>query len=154
TDEDTTSFSPDPLTNRFDMGADPLAWAKERADLSDSLLKNIRKWGEKNAQPRHYLLRAYQMVMMEKTRNMLYVSRVPGGEYFNRNRLGDPDAKPPIVLVDPKQQRDAIKMLSNTIFSDSYFTSDPELLNQLVPTREWGLNGLGGVSMRVDYPIH
>ena len=85
---------------------------------------------------------------------MLYVSRVPTGEYFNRNRIGDADAKPPIELLDPKQQRQAIKMLSQTIFSDSYFSSDPDLLNQLVPSRDWGLGGLGMVSTRIDYPVH
>ncbi|HXE56204.1 MAG TPA: zinc-dependent metalloprotease, partial [Tepidisphaeraceae bacterium] len=90
----------------------------------------------------------------EKARNTLYVSRVPGGEYFNRNRMGDPNAQAPLVLVDPKQQREAIKMLSQTIFSDKYFTNDPELLNELVPTRDWGLDGLGDVSARVDFPVH
>ena len=35
-------------------------------------------------------------------------------------------------------------MLSDTIFSDSYFTSDPDLLNELVPSRDWGMEGLGG----------
>ena len=154
TDEDTTTYSPDPLVNRFDMSADPMVWAKERMELCDALLKDIHKWGERKQQPRHYLLSSYGMVMSEKARNMLYVSRVPGGEYFSRSRIGDTDAKAPIVLVDPKQQRAAIKMLSDTIFSDAYFTSDPELLNELVPSREWGLGGLGGVSMRVDYPIH
>ena len=154
TDEDTTSMSPDPLTNRFDMSADPLVWAKERMDLCDGLLKDIRKWGERKQQPRHYLLSSYGMVMSEKARNMLYVSRVPGGEYFNRSRIGDQNAQPPIVLVDPKEQRAAIKMLSDTIFSDAYFTHDPELLNELVPSRDWGLDGLDAVSMRVDYPIH
>lgn len=154
TDEDCTALSPDPLTNRFDMGSDPMAWAKTRAELCDVLLKDIRKWGERKEQPRHYLRQSYGMVISEKVRNMLYVSRVPGGQYFNRNRLGDPDAKPPIVLVDPKQQRDAIKMLSQTIFSDHYFTSDPDLLNELVPTRDWGLDGLYEVSARVDFPVH
>jgi hypothetical protein len=154
TDEDTTMLSPDPLTNRFDMGSDSLAWAKARLELCDAILKDIHKWGEKKAQPRHYLLESYAMVMGEKARNMLYVSRVPGGEYFNRNRIGDPDAKPPIVLVDPKQQRAAIKLLGETIFSDSYFTSDPELLNELVPSRDWGLDGLGDVFVRVDFPVH
>jgi hypothetical protein len=154
TDEDTTMLSPDPLSNRYDMGADPLAWAKARIDLCDAILKDIHKWGERKEQPRHYLLYSYAMVMSEKARNMLYVSRVPGGEYFNRNRVGDPNAVSPIVLVDPKQQRAAIKMLGETIFSDSYFTTDPKLLNELVPSRDWGLDGLGDVFVRVDYPIH
>jgi hypothetical protein len=154
TDEDTTMLSPDPLSNRFDMSSDSLVWAKERMDLCDSILKDIHKWGEKKQQPRHYLLASYGMVMGEKARNMLYVSRVPGGEYFNRNRLGDPDAAPPIVLVDPKEQRAAIKLMGQTIFSDSYFTTDPELLNALVPSRDWGMDGLGDVFVRVDYPVH
>ena len=154
TDEDTTMLSPDPLSNRFDMSSDPLAWANERMELCDTVLKDVHKWGEKQQQPRHYLLASYGMVMGEKARNMLYVSRVPGGEYFNRNRIGDPDAKPPIVLVDPKQQREAIKLMGQTIFSDSYFTADPDLLNELVPSRDWGMDGLGDVFVRVDYPVH
>ena len=154
TDEDTTMLSPDPLSNRFDMSSEPLAWAKTRIDLCEGILKDVHKWGERKEQPRHYLLQTYGMVMSEKARNMLYVSRVPGGEYFNRNRIGDPDATAPIVLVDPKQQREAIKMLGATIFSDSYFTTDPELLNELVPSRDWGLDGLGDVFVRVDYPVH
>jgi hypothetical protein len=63
TDEDTTSLSPDPLTNRFDMSGDPLAWAKQRMELCNNLLKDISKWGERKQQPRHYLLSAYGMVM-------------------------------------------------------------------------------------------
>jgi hypothetical protein len=154
TDEDTTILSPDPLSNRFDMSSEPLAWAKARMDLCDAILKDVHKWGERKEQPRHYLLESYGMVMSEKARNMLYVSRVPGGEYFNRNRIGDPDAEAPIVLVAPKQQREAIKMLGQTIFSDSYFTTDPQLLNELVPSRDWGLDGLGDVFVRVDFPVH
>jgi hypothetical protein len=154
TDEDTTMLSPDPLSNRFDMSSDPLGWAKARIDLCDGILKDVHKWGERKEQPRHYLLESYGMVISEKARNMLYVSRVPGGEYFNRNRIGDPNAVAPIVLVDPKQQREAVRMLGETIFSDTYFTTDPELLNELVPSRDWGLDGLGDVFVRVDYPIH
>jgi hypothetical protein len=45
-------------------------------------------------------------------------------------------------------------MLSETIFNDKYFPSDPDLLNQLVPSRDWGLGGLDMVSLRVDYPVH
>ena len=47
---------------------------------------------------------------------------MPGGQNFNRNRSGDPEAKPAFVLLDPKQQRDAMTMLGETLFNDNFFS--------------------------------
>src|SRR6185369_5776999 len=103
TDEDTMGLtSVDPFSNRYDMGDDPVVWAKLRAELSDTLLKDIKKWAQKNDEPNYYLRAAYGRVMSEKTSNMIYVSRLVGGQIYNRNRPGDPDAKPALVLLDPK----------------------------------------------------
>jgi hypothetical protein len=81
-----------------------------------------------------------------------YVSRIPGGQNFNRNRAGDPDAKPALVLLDPKQQRDAMSMLGETLFADSFFSVEGDLLNELGPSRWW--DWASTPSTRIDYPIH
>ena len=153
TDEDTRSLmSPDPLSNRFDMGADPVAWANVRTALVDALMKDIKKWAVKSGDPNHYLLQTYLTLLFEKGTNMLYVSRVPSGQYYNRNRPGDPDARPALVLVEPKQQRAALKMLAETVFRDDFFAADPELLNDLGPSRWWDWASVP--ASRVDFPVH
>lgn len=153
TDEDTMGLaSPDPLVNRFDHSADPIAWAQSRIVLSDSLMKDIKKWSVKENDPNHFLRATYLTVISEKAQNLLYVSRMVGGQYHHRNRPGDPDARPALVLVDPKQQRAAIKMLGETAFRDDFYNLDPELLNDLAPPR-W-MDWASRTDSRLDFPVH
>ena len=153
TDEDTIGMSScDPLVNRFDMSDDSVAWAKARVALCDQLMKDVRSWAVKKDEPEYYLRNVFGTLMWERCSNMMYVSRVVGGQYFNRNRAGDPEAKPSLVLLDPKQQREALTMLGETLFKDDFFAVDSDLLNDLVANRwdDWASNAPG----RVDYPVH
>jgi hypothetical protein len=153
TDEDTMGLSsPDPQTNRWDMSADPLAWAKSRIELCDQLLKNIADWAVAKDEPNYYLRQAFSTVMFEKMRNFGYVARLVGGQEFNRNRASDPDAKPAFVLVDPQTQREALSLLGSTIFADDFFRTEASLLNQLGPSRWWDWSSTP--SARLDYPVH
>lgn len=153
TDEDTTGFtSPDPYSNRFDMSDDPIAWAKMRIALCDPLLLDLKKWAVKKDDPNHYLRQSFSTLMGERSRNLLWVTRLVGGQSFNRNRAGDPEAKPALVLLSPKKQREALAMLSETVFRDDFVKVDSELLNELPPSRWW--DWTGQPTSRVDYPIH
>jgi hypothetical protein len=153
TDEDTMGLaSPDPSSNRFDMSNDPVAWAKMRIALCDPLLKDLKKWAVKKDEPNHYMRQAFGTLMSERTRNMTFVTRLVGGQSFNRNRSGDPDAKPPLMLLDPTRQRAALAMLADTVFRDDFVKVDPELLNELPPSRWW--DWTGSPVARVDFPIH
>ncbi|MFH1746474.1 MAG: zinc-dependent metalloprotease [Planctomycetota bacterium] len=153
TDQDTMwVYSPDPLVNRYDLSDDPIAYAQARITLTDKLLANILEWALQEGEPRYYLTRAFDVIWHERIRNLDYVARVVGGQYFNRDHQGDPDAQPPFVLVAPEKQRAALKYLGQTIFSDEFFQLDPEVLNMLAPSRwsHWGAD----TAMRLDYPIH
>jgi hypothetical protein len=83
---------------------------------------------------------------------MQFASRNIGGLSTSRSHKGDKDAKPPISLVDVKQQREAITLLEENVFNDKPFQFPPQLYNYLATTRwsHWGMNG----SNRKDYPIH
>ncbi|MEP0841291.1 MAG: zinc-dependent metalloprotease, partial [Phycisphaerae bacterium] len=153
TDEDTMGLtSPDPDSNRYDVGDDPLAWARLRAELCDDLLKDIKKWAIKGDEPNQYLRTTFEIVMREKAYNLFYAARMVTGQHFNRNRAGDPDAKPVFQLLDPARQREVVKTLAATVFNDDYFKIDAGLLNDLGPSRwsDWASPML----LRVDYPIH
>lgn len=153
TDEDTMwVMSPDPLTNRYDMGDEPVKYAEARIALADGLLTNILEWAMQPGEPRYYLTRAFNTLWSERTRNLQYVARMVSGQYFNRDHHDDPDARPAFVLVEPERQRAALKYLSETVFNDEFFKVDPALLNLLAPTR-WGHWG-SDAPARLDFPVH
>lgn len=153
TDEDTMgTFSPDPASNRFDMSAEPLAWAQSRIALSDALLPDLLEWAVKDGESRYHARRAFQTLWFEKARNFEFIARLVGGQYFYRDHKGDPDARPAFVLVDAEAQRAALKMLGETVFNDAFFKIDPTLLNELAPSR-WSHFG-SSAGTRLDFPVH
>jgi hypothetical protein len=156
TDEDTTGLgSPDPLSNRYDLGPDALAWSKLRIELADLMLKELPRSAVKENEPGYYLLRAYNQSLREKYTSLQYVARNIGGMYFTRNRWSDPDAKPTLTLVDPKIQRNSLDLLTDTVFKDDFLLPSVDLVNYLSPTRwpDWDLSSSMAAS-RVDYPVH
>lgn len=153
TDEDVMGLSsPDPKANRWDMSSDPLTWAQNQALLADEMLESFTTWAVKPDEPSYFLRSAFMSLMSQKSRNLGYVARLVGGQEFNRNRAGDPNAKPPLTLIPAEQQRKALDMLSTTVFNDDYFKVSPELLNKLVPSRNYD-DRFGQPAARVDFPI-
>ncbi len=153
TDEDTMSFmSPDPLTNRWDHSATPIAWAKSRVALGDKLLSDIKDWAIKEGESYDKLTRAYVMLNWERASYFRYVARLVSGQYFNRNVKGDPNGAAPLTLVDPDEQRAAVATLASTLFNDKFYNTDSELLNYLPAERWWDWTGMA--SPRIDFPIH
>ncbi|MFO0838771.1 MAG: zinc-dependent metalloprotease [Phycisphaerae bacterium] len=153
TDEDTMgAYSPDPSVNRFDFSDSPLSWAKSRVDLTDKLLGNVCDWAIKSGESREYITRAFNILMGQRARNFSYVGRLIGGQYYNRDHKGDPDARPTFVIVDADTQRGALKMLLDTLFNDEFFKTDADVLNNLAVSRWWDWDTTP--PMRLDYPVH
>jgi len=152
TDEDTMYTSPDPRTNRFDMGADPVDWARTRIELVNERISKILEWGVKDAESWYHLRPAFTALMVEKATVLDYVGRYIGGQYFSRAHRGDPNAPPPFRLVEPQRQRAALAFIEENLFSDQFFSVPPEVLNHLAPSRWWH-EGMR-ISFNMDYPIH
>ncbi len=153
TDEDTMGLSsPDPLTARWDMSDNPIEWTRSRIELSDALLKEADKWARDKNDPQHYLREYVGTLLFEKTRGMMEVSRMVSGQYYNRSRAGDPDAPAPLVLIDPKLQREALKLMGETLFDDNFLRLPPEMLNSLTPSRWW--DWTNEAAPRIDFPVH
>lgn len=153
TDEDASYFgATDPVTNTYDMGANPIDWAHQRAKLCDELIQNLVDWSVREGESRYYARRAFEAIFIEKARNFSYVGRLLGGQYFHRDHKGDPNMRPAFMLVEPEIQRTALKTLAQTVFNDAYFQTQADLLNQLAPSR-WSHFGTQP-SQRTDFPIH
>ncbi len=150
TDEDSTFLSPDPTVNRFDMGGDPIEWAEARMAVVDQRMNHILDWAVKDGESWYHLRSAYQTLMFEKLQLLDYVGRYIGGQYFDRAHRGQQD-KPPFVLVEPARQRRALAFIADNLFQDDFFSTSPELLNHLAPSR-WSHTG-SSVSYALDYPI-
>jgi len=152
TDEDTRGIDPDPLSNRFDLGKDPLEYAKQQAklvsDLWPGLVDRVVKEGEGYQQAR----RTFGVLMSKYGMAMFFSARNIGGIEVSRSHKGDKNAKAPFVVVDAKQQRDTLDLLSERVFSDKPFQFPPSLYNYLAATRwsHWGSR----LPTRTDYAIH
>ena len=154
TDEDTMSFlSPDPLSNRFDMGRDVQEYARRQITLTDSLLEDITSWAVKDGQSYTRLRRAFTRILGERARVTDFVARFVGGQIMNRDQRGDPDARPPVKVVDGKEQRAALQFVCDNVFSESAYQVSPELLSHLAPGRFWHW-GSDEFDIRVDFNIH
>jgi hypothetical protein len=152
TDEDTRGIDPDPDSNRFDLGTDPLEYAKVRMQLVQELIPGmvdrVTKDGEDYTQAR----RVFNVLLAQQGQGMYFVSRYVGGLKTSRSHKGDKDARPPIALVDVQLQRDALGLLEENVFNDKPFQFPPELYNQLGWSNwsHWGTSN----TTRKDFGIH
>ncbi len=152
TDEDTTFLGPDPRSNRFDVGRDPIDWARARIELVNQRMDCILEWGAKEGESWYHVRQAFVSLLFEKTRVLRYVGRYIGGQYTNRSHRGDADAPPPFELVDPDLQREAMAFIEENLFQDAFFTISPEVLNHLSVPRWWHAGAR--IDYVVDFPIH
>jgi hypothetical protein len=153
TDEDTRGgLDPDPDSNRFDLGSDPIEYARNRAELVQTaipdLVERMTKDGDDYTQAR----RAFSILMAQHGNAMFYASRYVGGIHTSRSHKGDKDAKPPMRLVDTKIQRDALALLEDQMLSEKPFQYPAEMYNFLASSTwsHWGVKG----ATRKDFPVH
>lgn len=157
TDEDTEFGDPDPLSNRFDLGSDPLEFAKTRAELVAQVMPQIAERmtaKEKDGTGGGYerVRQAFGVLLAAHGQAMFNASRLIGGLHVSRSHKGDANAPAPFRVVDAKQQRDALALLEQQMFAAAPFSYPPELYNQLVASRwlHWGTRDAD----RDDYPVH
>ncbi|MBI3538659.1 MAG: zinc-dependent metalloprotease, partial [Candidatus Eisenbacteria bacterium] len=161
TDEDTGGpFALDPRTNQFDLGDDPLAFAKQRTALIASLWKNpgleSRLAGKDGEYP--VLRRAVDGLLEQYDITARLAVKYVGGQYQSRNHRGQPGAHDPLTPVPAARQREALEFLAQRVFAADAFAMTPGLLNRLGPDRwsHWGVNENFGIftGPRLDYNLN
>ncbi|MGD9721104.1 MAG: zinc-dependent metalloprotease [Pirellulales bacterium] len=152
TDEDTMGIAPDPLSNAYDMSNDPIAYAKLRAQFIAEQWPKIVEETTKDGEGYQRARRAMGVLLESHGEAMYFVSRFVGGMYTSRAHKGDPNAQPPLVVVDAKKQREALDVLEEQIFSSKPFELSPTLYGYLASSRwsHWGAQ----MSLRSDFPVH
>ena len=157
TDEDAYGYrfrDLDPLVNRWDLGDDPLAFAKQRREIVVGLWDKIADKVTKEGMGYQRVRRAFGSLLFEHGFTMYLASRYIGGQYHHRDHRGDENGRLPFVPVPAAKQREALQFIKEYALSDKAFSFSPELLNSLAITRwsDWG--GDSWNSTRFDYPVH
>jgi Met-zincin len=149
TDEDVFLGS-DPRVNLFDLGHNPIDFTSRQMKLSTELMPKLLERAVKKGEGYQKARQAFNKLFQEYWRTAQYAAKFPGGVLVNRDHDGDPNQRPPFTAVDVKQQRDAMKLLAEHVFSAPKY--DPKLLNYL-PASHWLHWGMVFPS-RLDYPIY
>lgn len=155
TDEDTyPADAPDPRSNIYDLGSDPLQFAKERTAYIAGLWRNpkyeervVGSSGDLTA-----LRRATASLLQQYGIAAGMAVKYLGGSYMTRVERGQPGEKDPIVPVPAARQREALAFLAERMWSADAFAAPAALLNRLAPERwsHWGM-GPGVFAGRHDF---
>ena len=151
TDEDAAMNS-DPLVNRFDMGADPCDFAKERIALAASLLKDLDQKVVKDGDNWSRNRRAFGILLSQYGNGADLVSSYIGGQQVSRDHKGDKDARDPVVPIPGDKQRECLKFLVENILSDKAFQFSPATLRRL-GTEKWMDWSGSAFTAAVDFPV-
>jgi hypothetical protein len=149
TDEDTRGIDPDPLSNRYDLSKDPIAYAKLRAQLISEQWPKVVEETAKPGEGFQKVRQVFGVLLGNHGRAMHFVSRFVGGVYVSRAHKGDENGKAPFTVVEPAKQREALALVEEQVFSDKPFQFPPALSNHLASTR-WGSQ----LPLRTDFPVH
>jgi hypothetical protein len=152
TDEDLRSEDPDPLVNTFDLGKDPLQFARWRASLVHEILPTVVDRITADGDTYDRARRAFNVLLAYHGTGMHVAARFIGGVYVHRDHKGDPGNRPPLAVVEAARQREALALLKEEVFGPNAYQLPTELLNRLAPPKwvHWGTRS----SDRVDYPVH
>ena len=142
----------DPTINTYDLGADPLEWGAERSALIRALLPKIPEYALRENSPFVEVTNAYNQLMNEYSRAIAPAVKYIGGQYMNRDHVGD--GRDPFVNVPKAKQLEALELLIDRIFAEDALAMDPGVL------QSFGVNGFShwGITRRTsgryDYPFH
>lgn len=142
----------DPTINTYDLGADPLAWGAERSALIRDVLPDLPEYVLQDNTPYADLVSAYRHLMGEYARAVAPAVKYIGGQYMNRDRVGDD--RPPFVNVPKDEQEEALQLLVDRVFAPEALVLDTDVLTQFGAEGRSGWGFTRTFNGRFDFPYH
>ena len=131
TDEDLMfANNVDPRTERYDLGAEPLAFSQRGLELYNQLLPEILDRAIKEDGRYRDVGRFYLLLIRQRYRENMFLIRNLEGLYRNRDYKGDPGDRLPIQVVDAKTKRESVQFLCDHTFGAEAFKIAPEIYNR------------------------
>lgn len=130
TDEDSSGTQvSDPAVNTFDLGAEPLVYVQKRLTMSRELWDRLQKRKLKDGDSYESLRRSFEYGFGQFARTVPLATKYVGGTTFLRDHAGTGRAT--YTPVPVQQQRQALKLVSDSLFTAKSFVFSPELLSRL-----------------------
>ncbi|HUF48468.1 MAG TPA: zinc-dependent metalloprotease [Vicinamibacterales bacterium] len=144
----------DPSISTYDLSADPLSWGAERAALARSLWNRLPDLVLEDNESYFTVTTAFQGLLREYARGVAPATKYLGGQYLNRDHIGDPGGRLPFQNVPVADQRRALRLIVENLFEESAFQMPAGLLPHLGSNRwlHWGASNTFGE--RLDFPFH
>ncbi len=118
----------DPDVNMFDLGSDPLAYAKNRLALVRELWTRTERMPLKADEQYGILRRNLSRGISEASTSIQHAAKFVGGVTILRDRAGS--GRTPLNPVAAAKQRAALTMLATEVFSADSFRFPPDLLRR------------------------
>ena len=151
TDEDT--FGPDPRARRYDLGKDPLTYAKNQMKLVSHIRENLLDEFVKDGESWSRARRGYQITLSQQMSSLSMMANWVGSAYVSRNKKGDSEGgEPPITIVEARRQREALDFVIDNALRDEAFGITPELLRHTTVDKWW--DDYSSVLADETLPIH
>ena len=125
----------DPRVNTSDQSNDPIAWAIDRIELSNDLMKDVKTRFTKTDASYQELRRVYYLLSNQKGSAANIISRFIGGVYVDRAMAGQEGGTQPYTPVSLKDQKRAMAALSKHVFAPNAFQAPNDLYNYLAMQR-------------------
>jgi hypothetical protein len=155
TDEDARGAGAvDPLINVYDLGEDPLAWGKDRAQLLKGLIPEIPEIVLADNMPYFEATDLFNTYFFQYSRTLAPAIKYIGGQYQYRDHVGDPDGRMPFVAIPKTKQKEALDMIIDYALDADAFELPQDVFQKMGADRwsHWGnSNTYNG---RIDYPLH
>ena len=123
----------DPMVNRFDLGADPLAYYKKRMKLSRELWDRLQNMNLATGDSYERLTRSFRSGFSQLGRVAPLAAKYIGGVHVRRERAGS--GKPVFEPVSALKQREALSLINRDFFGTDSFKFKPEFIARLAPDR-------------------
>jgi hypothetical protein len=152
TDEDNF-LGIDPESLHFDLGADPLAFAKKRIAIARDLLQRQEQRPLKPNEDYSVLRRSVSFALRDAGRATGILARQIGGVRTLRDFPGS--GRDPLVPVPAAVQREALDVLARDVLSADGFLASPALQRRLAPDFEERTDAVfeGDGPVSTDYSI-
>lgn len=130
TDEDNF-LGVDPDAVQFDLGRDPIAFAKKRIEIARDLLKRQEGRDLQPGQDYSVLRRAVSYALRDVSRSSAVLARQIGGVRTLRDFPGS--GRDPLSPVPASLQREALEVLTKGVLSAESFRISPSLARRMAP---------------------
>ncbi len=152
TDEDAFDFL-NTFVNLWDLTSNPLQYAQWQLDnaraIWDKLPSRYPLPGESYSELRD----RFDVVLNHYFGQVFQTLRYVGGQVFSREPRRAGGDRLPFEAVPLEQQREALQVLNDYVFSEDAFNFSPDLISQLAPSR-WFHWGASPMMFRLDYPVY